>query len=293
MNTDIRIDWQSGMEITPQTFIDMENNIAENRLLVRKMIAAKSFGIIPRTKFSISHEVANNILTLKQVTCDVLLPAGQVAVVETRVPITLAIPDRQVSELYLTLEVGEHLMPFDKDGVPHVMNECKFDIKELSEIKVVEPLLKLVNNNGTWSVYDQYVMPVMSCRSSVVLLEKLDELKKASERIINHEHVPLLEDRVLVMLLIDQLNSFSVDDSLRELMVLCKRIATALCYSVMQQKVVIPVPNIMDVEPYLNAFVSFMGDIATAMNDLQPKVVEAPKEPEPEPPAEDEWMPMI
>ena len=50
------------MEITPQTFIDMENNISENRLLVRKMIAAKSFGIIPRTKFSISHELLGGVL---------------------------------------------------------------------------------------------------------------------------------------------------------------------------------------------------------------------------------------
>ena len=297
MNTDIRIDWQSGMEITPQTFIDMENNISENRLLVRKMLAAKSFGIIPRTTFSLNQELVNGTLSLKQVTCDVLLPTGLVAVVETRVPINITIPDRQASELFLTLEVGERLMPFEKDGVPHVVNEYKFDFKELGDIRTVQPLLKLVASNGTWSVYDKFIPPVMSARSSLVLLEKLEELKKSIDKIISHEHAEFMEDRVMVMVLLEQLNSFSVDDSLRELLLLCKRIATALSYSVMQHKVELPQPNIMDAEPYLNAFQSFLGDIAIAMNDLQPKVVEVVKEPElepePEPPAEEEWMPMI
>ena len=294
MNTDIRIDWRSGMEITPQTFVDMENNISENRLLVRKMIAAKWFGIIPGTKFSVSHEILNGCLVLKQVVCDVLLPTGQVAVVETKAPITLNIPDKEVDGLYLTMEVGDHLVSFEKDGVPHVVNEYHFDFKALSEIGNRQPLLKLVQNNGAWSVYENYVPPVMSVRSSVPLLEKLGELKQAAEKIVHHEHFDLMEDPVLVLTLIDQLETFSPDDSLRELVLLDRHIAVALSYAVMKQKVELSVPNIMDVEPYLNVFKQFLEDIAVAMNDLQPKVVEVVKEPEPEPEPEPEiWCPQI
>lgn len=293
MNTDIRIDWRSGMEITPQTFIDMENNISENRLLVRKMIAAKSFGIIPRTKFSISYELNGASLIIKQILCDVLLPTGQVAVVETKAPFTLDIPDKETTELYLTLEVGDHLVTFEKDGVPHVVNEYKFDFKTLSDIRTQQPLLKLIRNNETWTAYESYVPPVMTVRTSVPLLEKLDALKQSVDKIVKHENAEFMEDPVLVMLLIDQLVSFSADDSSRDLVVLCKRIATALSYSVMKHKVELPAPNLMDVELYLNAFQQFLEDIAVAMNDLQPKVVVA-KEPEPEPePEPEEWMPMI
>ena len=281
------------MEITPQTFIDMENNISENRLLVRKMIAAKSFGIIPRTKFSISHEVLGGSLILKQITCDVLLPAGQVAVVETKTPITLAIPDKETNELYLALEVGDHLVTFEREGVPHVVNEYKFDFKALPDVRTQQPLLKLIRNNESWAVSDSYVPPVMTVRTSVPLLEKLEALKTTADKIVNHENAEFMEDPVLVMLLIDQLVGFSVDDSSRDLVLLCKRIATALSYAVMKHKVELPVPNIMDVELYLNAFQQFLEDIAVAMNDLQPKVV-VPKEPEPTPePEPDEWFPMI
>jgi hypothetical protein len=52
----------------------------------------------------------------------------------------------------------------------------------------------------------------------------------------------------------------------------------------------------MDIAPYLNAFKYFLSDVATAMNDLKPIVVEVKEpepEPEPEPPVEDVYCPII
>ncbi len=294
MNTDIRIDWQSGMEITPQTFIDMENNISENRLLVRKMIAATNFGVIPRTKFLVSQEIVNNTLMIKQINCDILLPSGQVVVVENNEPMQLVIPQKEEQVLYLTVELGESIKSFSKEDIPHVANEIKFDFRPLSEIRNAVPLLKLMQVNGVWSVFDPYILPVMSVRSSVILLEKLEELKQETQKIIGHEHAMVLEDRVLIMLLLEQLASFPVDDSSRELVVLCKRIASALGYSVYKQRPDLPSPNLMDIAPYLNAFKFFLSDVATAMNDLKATVVEVKEpEPEPEPPVEDVFCPII
>jgi len=294
MNTDIRIDWQSGMEITPQTFIDMENNISENRLLVRKMIAATNFGVIPRTKFLIAQEIVNNTLMIKQLNCDILLPSGQVVVMESNTPMQLVIPQKDEQVLYLTVELGESIKTFRKEDIPHVSNEIKIEFRSLSEIRNAMPLLKLMQVNGVWSVFDPYILPVMSVRSSVTLLEKLDELKLETQKIIEHEHAMVLEDRVLIMLLLEQLASFPVDDSSRELVVLCKRIASALGYSVYKQRPDLPSPNLMDIAPYLNAFKFFLSDVATAMNDLKPSVVEVKEsEPEPEPPVEDVFCPII
>ena len=294
MNTDIRIDWQSGMEIMPQTFIDMENNISENRLLVRKMIAATNFGVIPRTKLSITPEIINNTLIIKQIDCDVLLPSGQVVVLETNAMMQIDIPQKDDQVLYLTVELGESIKSFRKDDIPHVANEVKLELKPLSEVRNAIPLLKLTQVNGVWSVFDPYILPVMSVRSSVTLLEKLEELKQEIQKIITHEHVMFLEDRVLNMLLLEQLLAFPVDDSSRELVVLCKRIASALGYSVYKQRPDLPAPNLMDIGPYLNAFKFFLSDVATAMNDLKPVVVEVKEpEPEPEPPVEDVFCPII
>ena len=292
MNTDIRIDWQSGMEITPQTFIELENNTAEYRMMVRKMIAAKNFGIIPRTKFSITPEVFNDTLLLKQIDCDVLLPSGQVAVIETSANISLNIPSKDVPELYLTVELGDRIVNFNRGGIPIAANEVKLDIKALAEIRNAIPILKLVQVNDNWTVYEGYIMPVMAVRSSVKLLEKLDLLKQCARKIMEHENINLMEGRVMAEVLIDQLMSFSVDDSSRELVLLCKRIASTLSYAVFKHKAELPAPNIMNIEPYLDVFMHFLDDIAVAMNDLKPAVVEVVKEKEPDP-VVDEWMPMI
>ena len=78
------------------------------------------------------------------------------------------------------------------------------------------------------------------------------------------------------------------------MVVLCKRIASALGDSVYKQRPDLPSPNLMDIAPYLNAFKFFLSDVATAMNDLKPTVVEVKEsEPEPEPPVEDVFCPII
>lgn len=294
MNTDIRIDWQSGMEITPQTFIDMENNIAENRMLVRKMISAKNFGVIPRTKFTVSHELTQSSLHIKQLECSVLLPTGQVIVVESGANINLEIPPKDTKELYLTVELGSMPTNFSKGGIPYVVNEYKYDLKKLSEIRGEMPLLKIANDNDTWKVSETYVMPVMAVRSSTPLMEKLEALKKSAVKIIEHDHAAYLTDSVLIMVLIDQLATFSVDDSSRELVLLCKRISTALSFSIYKHKSELPAPNIMDIEPYLDAFTTFLADAAVAMNDLKATVaMPVEEEQESEPPVEDVFCPMI
>ena len=96
------------------------------------------------------------------------------------------------------------------------------------------------------------------------------------------------------MMLIDQLATFSLDDSSRELVLLCKRIATALSFSIYKHKSELPAPNIMDIEPYLDAFTTFLADAAVAMNDLKATVaMPVEEEQEPEPPVEDVFCPMI
>ncbi len=290
MNTDIRIDWQSGMEITPQTFIELENNTAEYRMMVRKMIAAKNFGIIPRTKFSITPEVFNDTLLLKQIDCDVLLPSGQVAVLEmASANISLNIPSKEVPELYLTVEIGEKINNFNRGGIPITASEVKLDIKALAEIRNAVPLLKLVQNNNNWTVYESFIMPVMTVRSSVKLLEKLDVLKQSARKVMEHHNINIMDGRVMAEVLIDQLMNFSVDDSSRDLVLLCKRISSTLSYALFKHKAEMPAPNLMNIEPYLDAFVTFLENAIVALNDLKPMVVEPVKEPEPV----DEWMPMI
>lgn len=299
MNTDIRIEWHSGMEITPQTFIDMENNIAENRLLLRKIMAANAFGIIPRTKFNITHELVDNVLKIKQLICSLLLPYGEVVVIESDREFSVEIPSKEAKELYLTVEVSDNVISFVKADIPHVSNEYKFDFKVLPEIKNAIPLLKIVNENGNWTIYKNYIPPVMSIRTSTALGNIFDGLKPYLRKITEHDKVCLMDGRVYVQVLADQLLSFfPIDESPRELILHCKRLMSALGHALYEpqrqpvesnepeqkqevKKFELPVVNLNDVEPFFNAFATFLDNACVAMNDLEEKVIETKKPEEP------------
>ena len=77
MNKDIRINWNVGMELTPETFIHLDNQWAEYRLLLRKVQASRQFGLIPDTEFNVSVSVDGDTLSLSKVACQALLPKGE------------------------------------------------------------------------------------------------------------------------------------------------------------------------------------------------------------------------
>lgn len=299
MNTDIRIDWHSGMEITPQTFIDMETDIAENRMLLRKILAANAFGVIPRTKFSIVHELNGNTLKIKQILCSLLLPFGEIVVMESDDEFNVEIPFKEAKELYLTVEVTENVTNFIKADIPHLSNEYKFDFKALPEIKNAIPLVKIVNEGGNWTLYKNYIPPVISIRSSTAFGNIFDDLKSSIRKITEHPKICFMEGRVYVQVLADQLLSFfPVDESPRELILHCKRLMSALSHALYEpqpqaeesddpeqkqevKKLELPVANLNDIEPFFNAFATFLGEACIAMDDLKEKVVEIKKPEEP------------
>ncbi|MGP1447528.1 MAG: hypothetical protein ACTTKO_08435 [Candidatus Limimorpha sp.] len=287
MNTDIRIDWHSGMEITPQTFIEMENAIAENRMMLRKILAAKVFGIIPKTRFSIDYEMAGSSLYINQIQCNALLPTGQVVVLESNVAQCYPIPMKEGCEMYFTVELQDNAVTFEKGDLRYLENECKFDFKALSEIRNAIPLLKLIGGNRKWSVYKDYVPPMVSIRSSIVLMEKFNEMKQSMAKLTEHENLSLLDNNIIMRMVLDQMNLFSVDDAPKDLAHICEKVISFLSYTLYGNRPEMMPFSPFDAERYLNGFISFAKDALVAMTDLSPKEADEPE------PVEDVFTPII
>ncbi len=287
MNTDIRIDWHSGMEITPQTFIEMENAIAENRMMLRKILSAKTFGIIPKTKFSIDYEIVGNALYINQIQCCALLPTGQVVVLESNASQCYPIPMKDGCEMYFTVELQDNTVTFEKGDLRYIENECKFDFKALSEIRNAIPLLKLIGGNRKWAVYKDYVPPMVSIRSSIVLMEKFNEVKQCLGSLLAHENLSLIDNNIILRMVIDQVDLFSVDDGPKDLAGICEKVVSFLSYTLYGNRPETVPFSPFDAERYLNGFISFSNDALGAMTDLSPK-----KEDNPEP-AEEVFTPII
>lgn len=288
MNTDIRIDWHAGMEIRPQTFIDMENDLAEHRMILRKMLATQVFGVVPQSKFVLNYDLSNTDIQIREIECTLMLPSGQVVIAQSEESLSVHMPDRKDDPLYLTVSIGDKTRSYDRGGIPHLAYEYVFDIRSLDEIHDAVPLLKLKNANAR-AVDEDFILPVVSARSSIVLMEKVDQIKQQVQKILEHESFQKLEDRLLVRLIAGQLLDFRAEDSPRTLAALCRNLATALSYPVFERSANLPECNLFDIEPYLRRFLDFIGETLTAMDDLKPKPAEVP---EPEP-VEDIFCPTI
>ena len=284
MNTDIRIDWYSGMEITPQTFVEFENSIAENRMLIRRIVSSKVFCVVPKTKFKVAAEVVGNALYVRQISCNALLPSGQVVVIESADEQCFPIAEREGCELYFTVDLKDDLTRFERGGLRYLTNAFNYAFKTLPEIKKEMPLLKLLGGNKVWNLYKDYVPPMISVRSSIHLMELLDEVKQSVRKVLEHNNLPIMSGSLMIHVLSDQLFTFPVDDTPRDLASICEKIASLLGYELYGKRPDIKPFNQIDAEQYFNSFTAFVSNAVVEMDNLKPKmVVEVPDEPEVDP----------
>lgn len=288
MNTDIRIDWHAGMEITPQTFIDLENDLAEHRMLLRKILAAQVFGIIPQSKFDIDYDVAGFNLTIRKFECTVMLPSGQVITDCSEEERTVSFPDQGDATFYLTVETGERVVAFERGGIEHVANEYCFSFKPLAAIRDAMPLLKFHRDNGACMACKDFVPPVVSVRSSIALMEQLDSIRQNIQKILDHSSFSMIENQMIPLLAADKVLRFQASDSPRQLAECCYQLAMTLSYPIFERKPELPEFNAFDASIFFSSFNAFLASTLTAMDDLQPK------QPEPEPePVEEIFCPSI
>ena len=51
MNVNAKIDWHAGMELTAQTFIELDKNLDRQQQITRRIVNGGDFGIIPAAPF--------------------------------------------------------------------------------------------------------------------------------------------------------------------------------------------------------------------------------------------------
>ena len=102
-------------------------------------------------------------------------------------------------------------------------NAFNYAFKTLPEIKKEMPLLKLLGGNKVWNLYKDYVPPMISVRSSIHLMELLDEVKQSVRKVLEHNNLPIMSGSLMIRVLSDQLFSFPVDDTPRDLASICEK----------------------------------------------------------------------
>ena len=288
MNKDVRINWNVGMELLPETFIHLENQLAEYRTLLRKVQASKQFGQIPGTVLHAVATVEGDSLNVGQVACQALLEDGGMVDCRCDAPRRLRLP-AAAGSVYLAVWPSEKTREYEVDDVPFVENEYEFGLRPLEELHGCMPLAKLVHEDGAWTLQDDYIVPVVAMQDAPLLMEMAKAIVQLVRQITGHEKFAYLRSHDVMRLLADEMESLGKNQSPRDLVTLCRRFARLLSYVIQEEPVRLMEYNPYDIQLFLFQVCGFLIQAIETLPTVE--IVQYQPIPEPEPEAEPETEP--
>ena len=257
MNRDTRINWNMGMELLPETFIHLENQLAEYRMMLRKVQASRQFGLIPDMPFNASVTVDGGTLTLNSVECHALLQHGDIVDIKRDVSFKFTIPNRSCN-LYLAVWTADKEMEYEIDDVPFIRHGSQFGFFALGELVGKMPIAKLLKNEEGWKVHDEYVVPLVTMETSRVVVEKVKALLHLAKQAGSCEQFAALPNHEIMGMLVDEMACVDTMQGPKEFAVLCRRFARLLAVSIMPEPVRFVDYNPYDVQMFLDDMLAFL-----------------------------------
>lgn len=286
MNKDIRINWNVGMELTPEAFIHLENQLAEYRLLLRKVQASKLFGLIPDTVFKAPISLVGDTLFMAGLECHALLQHGRLVDLKREEGLTMKIQSSSDC-CYLAVWPTDRERQYERDDVPFVENECQLGFLALEELPGTMPLAKLVREDGVWKEQGDYILPVMAMDDSLTLMETADAVRRLATQIVTFEKFEYLKNCDLIRLLVEEMGCLEGNQHPKDLVVLCRRLARLLSYAIEEVPLNLVDYNPYDIQLFLNSVCGFLIKVFAILptldfGEIQPVQEEPEEEKEPE-----------
>lgn len=257
MNKDIRINWNVGMELLPETFIHLENQMAAYRQLLRKVQASKQFGLIPGSAFKAMVSIEEGALTVDEVDCQALLEDGGMVDYHRDARWQLTIPGSSGS-YYLALAPSEKTREYELDEVPFVENEYEFTLRTLEQLPGHMPIAKVIHENGAWQLQEDYILPVIAMQDAPLLMEMEKAILQLVRQVLSHEKFTFLRNHDVMRMLAEEMECLGMNQSPRDFVTLCRRFVRLLSYVIQEAPVRLPEYNPYDIQLFLTAVCGFL-----------------------------------
>jgi len=194
-----KIFWQTGQEITPETFIQADNYIYAQHNLIRKIINRRYYGLLPVNDetipaFSVKAELRNKEIYFEKLICHGITKEGYLIEFNGEQPYSamkdrLFIPDASSGTYYVVVRIKPFeltlIEPVENEETPFAQPVYEFDVKELSGIEENElPVLKIKANNRYAQIDQDYIPPCMSVLSHEKLLKYYRDIKQITTDIL-------------------------------------------------------------------------------------------------------------
>ena len=167
MDINARINWRPGMELTTQTFLDMDENLdIRQQIAIRAALGDHCIGLLPDASFSNEGVFYTNKYEIDRLQCTALLPSGRIIQVDEAV--SISIPFLYGDVYYLAVGIGKEQVQFEKLGVSYVRPQYTYDIMSLEEVKKndVFPVTRFTVKEGVFTIDKDFIPPCLLLASN-------------------------------------------------------------------------------------------------------------------------------
>lgn len=276
MNINSKINWQSGMELTPEVFISLENRLTlRQQATYRIALGANRIGVIPGTPFNNKGVFVRNTFQIERFQCMAILPTGEI--IHTDEPVSVQIPVMSEGTYYLTVGIVQQPLEFESEGIPMVRPTYSYSIHTLEELKSESRLLPIVCfvvEKGRLSIRTDYIVPCLSLNSDTRILENISELQQSIGQLGTHANLEEGDAKRQFMRYQFMLNCYDTETTLYDYIRFTQEIAQAVDFYVMSpngKHQDIPVPTIYDVRQWLDWLGKYLDEAAQILNTVEIK----------------------
>lgn len=273
VNINARINWKPGMELTAQTFLDMDANLdVRQQVAIRAALGDRCMGVLPETPFQCSGAFYTNKFEIERFLCTALLPSGKMIQVDE--PVSVTVPILYGSEYYLTVGEGTGQTTFEKEGVPYVRPQYAYAIMTKEDLAAndVLPITRFVVNNGVFAVDSDYIQPCLMLTSHSVFTELRQHYVEQLTTLAEHANLKEGDGKRSMLRYMFMMKAFNMEGRVADFVSLTQEIAQAVDYFIMkphtEQDVEIPQPMQGDVMKWLRWVETFLAGAATMLDSV-------------------------
>jgi hypothetical protein len=272
MNINAKINWQSGMELTPQTFVSWDSILRTYQH--QSVLAAwghRVAGLLPEATFNNNGTFVRGNFRIDRFQCIALLPSGQLLQADEEV--SVKVPMLYGHYYYLTVALAPTEIVFEHEGVPMLRPEHVYEIHTFEEVEAMDaiPVARFQVNEGSFSIDADYIPPCLSLESLPILGSYLSTYTEQVEKLATHANLEEGEGKRLMMRYLFLLRSYTKQHTLSEFLLFTQEIAQVIDYYIITphaERQEIPQPSINDVQLWLTWLKGYLDGAASVLEGV-------------------------
>lgn len=234
MNVNAKIDWHAGMELTAQTFIELDKCLERNRQITNTVAYGNHFGILPTSTFSCKGVFVKKTLEITPLSFMALMPSGELLHVDENVVVD--IPILYGKEYYLGCKQVDKTRSFNKEQVPFVAPVAECGIYTFNDLASADvfPLMKFKVSEGVFSVDKDYIPPFLTLSLDTRFQDYINTFASKVTVLAQHKNLESGEAKRTFLRYANVLKNYSTTHRVQHFVELLQEISAAVDFYIVQ-----------------------------------------------------------